>query len=186
MSVKITTGTVRFSYLNVFKPRAINDGKEKYSATLLLPKSDKAGVQKVKKAIEEAKKQGAAEKWKGKVPANLWNPLRDGDVEKADEHPEYAGMYFINAKSDNRPILFDQMKEEILDPTEIYSGCWGRANISLYAFDTNGNRGIGVGLNALMKKRDDEPFGNMVTADSARRDFDDDDYDDDDDDDMLG
>ena len=44
----------------------------------------------------------------------------------------------------------------------------------------NGNRGIAVGLNALQKKRDDEPLGGMITVESAVADFDDDD------DDMLG
>lgn len=182
MSTKITTGTVRFSYLNVFKPKAFSEGgPEKYSVVLLIPKDDKKTVAAIKKAVEEAKKAGVQDKWKGKVPANLWNPLRDGDEEKADEHPEYAGMYFLTAKSDTKPILLDEYKDEILDQTELYSGCWGRAAISFFAYDNN-SKGIGAGLNALQKKRDDEPFGNAMTVDSARDCFDDDD----DDDDMLG
>ena len=28
MSTKVVTGTVRFSYLNAFKPKAINEGQE--------------------------------------------------------------------------------------------------------------------------------------------------------------
>lgn len=184
MSTKVVTGTVRFSYLNVFKPKAINEGQDpKYSVCLLIPKKDKKTLDKIKKAIEAEKKAGAAEKWKGKVPANLKTPLRDGDVERADEHPEYAGMYFINANSAKKPVLLDESKDEVLDQTELYSGCWGRANVNFYCFDVNGNRGIAVGLNALQKKRDDEPLGGMITAESAAADFDDD-YDDDDD--MLG
>lgn len=184
MSTKVVTGTVRFSYLNVFKPKAINEGQEpKYSVCLLIPKKDKKTLDKIRKAIEAEKKAGAAEKWKGKVPANLKTPLRDGDVERADEHPEYEGMYFINANSSKKPVLLDESKDEILDQTELYSGCWGRANVNFYCFDVNGNRGIAVGLNALQKKRDDEPLGGMITAESAAADFDDD-YDDEDD--MLG
>lgn len=184
MSTKVVTGTVRFSYLNVFKPKAINEGQEpKYSVCLLIPKENKATLDKIRKAIEAEKKAGAAEKWKGKVPANLKTPLRDGDEERADEHPEYAGMYFINANSAKKPVLLDECKDEILDQTELYSGCWGRANVNFYAFDVNGNRGIAVGLNALQKKRDDEPLGGMITAESAAADFDDD-YEDDED--MLG
>lgn len=184
MSTKVVTGTVRFSYLNVFKPKAISEGQDpKYSVCLLIPKEDKATLDKIRKAIEAEKKAGAAEKWKGKVPANLKTPLRDGDVERVDEHPEYAGMYFLNANSSKKPVLLDESKDEILDHTELYSGCWGRANVSFYSFDVNGNRGIAVGLNALQKKRDDEPLGGMITAESAAADFDDD-YEDDDD--MLG
>ena len=183
MSTKVVTGTVRFSYLNVFKPRAFSDGgAEKYSVVLLIPKSDTKTVGKIRKAIEEAKKEGTREKWKGKTPGNLWIPLRDGDAEKADEHLEYAGMYFLTAKSDTKPILLDEYKDEILDQTELYSGCWGRANISFFAYDNN-SKGIGVGLNALQKKRDDEPFGNAMTVDSARDSFGDEEEEEDD---MLG
>lgn len=180
MSIKVITGTVRFSYLNVFKKSELED---KYSVTLLIPKSDKKTVADIKKAIEEAKKEGIKDKWKGKEPRDLWMPLRDGDEEKADEHPEYAGMYFLKAKSDSKPILLDEYKDEIVDETELYSGCWGRANISLFAFDNN-MKGIAAGLNALQKKRDDEAFGGRITRDAAINDFDDD-YEDNDDD-MLG
>ena len=182
MSTKVVTGTVRFSYLNVFKPKAISDGQDpKYSVCLLIPKEDKKTLDKIRKAIDAEKKAGASELWKGKVPGNLKTPLRDGDAERADEHPEYAGMYFINANSTKKPILLDEVKDEVLDQTELYSGCWGRANVNFFPFDVNGNRGIAVGLNALQKKRDDEPLGGTITLESAAADFDEDD-----DDDMLG
>lgn len=179
MGVKVITGTVRFSYLNVFKKGALDD---KYSVTLLIPKSDKKTISSIRKAIEQAKKEGIQDKWKGKEPKDLWIPLRDGDEEKADEHPEYTGMYFLKAKSDSKPILLDEYKDEITDETELYSGCWGRANITLFAFDNN-MRGVAAGLNALQKRRDDEAFGGRITKDAAISDFDDD-YEDDDD--MLG
>ena len=45
---KITTGKVRLSYTNLFKPRAFAEGgEEKYSVVLLIPKTDKAQVQKI-------------------------------------------------------------------------------------------------------------------------------------------
>ena len=56
MATQITTGKVRFSYCNLFTPRAARAGaQEKYSVTLLIPKSDKATLQKIKAAAEEAK-----------------------------------------------------------------------------------------------------------------------------------
>ena len=177
MSSKVVTGSVRFSYLNVFKPRAFAEGSpEKYSVVLLIPKTAEKTVRKIKKAIEEETKEGMSAFWKGKKPANFWNPLRDGDEEKADEHPEYAGMYFITAKSDQKPILLDESGEELFDQSEMYSGCWGRADLSFFAFD-NKTKGIGVGLNALKKTKDDEPFGSMMTVEAAQRSFDDDDED---------
>ena len=55
MSTQITTGKVRFSYCNLFTPRAVQEGATpKYSVTLLIPKSDKATMQKIKAAMDEA------------------------------------------------------------------------------------------------------------------------------------
>ena len=36
----LVTGKVRFSYMAVFEPRKTPNGDEKYSVTLLIPKSD--------------------------------------------------------------------------------------------------------------------------------------------------
>lgn len=36
--MSLVTGKVRFSYVNIFEPRAINGGEEKYSITILIPK----------------------------------------------------------------------------------------------------------------------------------------------------
>ncbi len=38
----------------------------------------------------------------------------------------------------------------------MYSGVYGRASINLYAFNSNGNKGIACGLNNLQKIRDGE------------------------------
>ena len=176
-STKVITGKVRFSYVNIFKSRSFQTGQEeKFSICLLIPKKDKATVEAIKKAIEAAKKQGAADKWGGKIPANLKLPLRDGDAERAEEAEEYKGMYFLNANSSQKPGIIDVYKNEILDPTEVYSGCWGRASINFFPFNSNGNKGIGVGLNNIQKLNDDEPLGGARA--SAEDDFADD-YEDD-------
>ena len=49
------TGKVRFSYANVFQPKAAMDGGEpKYSIVLLIPISDTKMVEDIKKDIEGA------------------------------------------------------------------------------------------------------------------------------------
>ena len=180
MSTKVVTGKVRFSYVNIFRSRAFHEGQDaKYSICLLIPKSDKATVKKIKAAIEEAVQEGISAKWGGKKPGSLKLPLRDGDEERAAEAPEYEGMFFLNANSNQKPGIVDRDKNEILDPDEVYSGCWGRASINFYAFNTNGNKGVGVGLNNVQKLRDGERLGTARM--SAEDDFDDD-YEDDEDD----
>jgi hypothetical protein len=160
MATKVITNKVRFSYVNIFRSRAFREGQDaKYSICLLIPKSDKAGIAKIQKAIDEAVQEGISSKWGGKKPKNLKLPLRDGDEERADEAPEYEGMYFLNANSNSKPGIVDKDLNEVLDPDEVYSGCWGRASINFYPFDSNGNRGVGVGLNNIQKLKDDERLG---------------------------
>ena len=178
MSTKVVTGKVRFSYVNIFKSRAFQaDQDAKFSICLLIPKEDKATLKKIKAAIDEAIQEGISSKWNGKKPANVKLPLRDGDEERADEAPEYEGMMFLNANSTQKPGIVDKDLNEILDPDEVSSGCWGRASINFYPFSVNGNKGIGVGLNNVQKLKDGEHLG--AARASAESDFDDDFEDDD-------
>ncbi len=160
---KVITGKVRLSYAHLFKPQAIDEGQEpKYSVCLLIPKSDKKTLKKIKNAIEAAKQAGAP-KWGGKIPANLKMPLRDGDEERSDQ-PEYAGHYFINANSKLKPGVVDRDLNEILDSTEVYSGCYARASINFFGYNTAGNRGIGCGLNNIQKVADGDYLGGRSRA----------------------
>lgn len=83
---KVVTGiNTRLSYVNVWEPKSINGGKEKYSVSLIIPKSDQKTVAAIEKAIYAAIQEGIG-KFGGKKPnkATLKLPLRDGDVERDD------------------------------------------------------------------------------------------------------
>lgn len=185
-STKITTGEVRFSYAHVFEPQSINGSEPKYSVSLIIDKNDKKTLSRIKKAIEAAKQAGIA-KFGGKIPANLKTPLRDGDVDREDDEV-YAGKYFINANCKTKPGVIDKLGNPIIDTTEFYSGCYGHASITFYAFNTSGNKGIACGLNNLMKTRDGETLGGRAKAEDDFADLIDNYADaiDDDDDDIFG
>lgn len=160
---KVVTGKVRLSYVYVFEPRAEEDGQEpKYSVCLLIPKSDRQTLTRIKDAVEAAKTAGVS-KWGGKVPPNLKMPLRDGDAERPDQ-PEFAGHYFLNANSKTKPGVVDAKLNPIIDSTEVYSGCYGRASVNFYAFDAKGNRGVACGLNNLQKLADGDYLGGRSRA----------------------
>lgn len=179
LKTKVTTGKVRLSYLHIWEPNAIEEGqKPKYSASLIIPKTDKKTIKQIEQAIENAKIMGKASKLGGKVPKNLKTPLRDGDDERPDDEA-YENSYFLNANCYTKPGIVDRDCNKIMDQDEVYSGCFGRASITFYAFNTSGNKGIACGLNHLMKLSDGEPLGGRSSAES---DFDDDfEYDDDED-----
>ena len=165
---KVITGVnTRFSYANVWDPKSINGGAPKYSVSLIIPKSDAVTINKIKAAIQAAYEEGAAKlKGNGKtVPAlsALKTPLRDGDLERPDD-PTYANAYFINANSATAPNIVDADCNHIIERSEVYSGVYGRASINLYAFNSNGNKGIACGLNNLQKIRDGEPLGSKSRA----------------------
>ena len=64
----------------------------------------------------------------------------------------------------------------VLTRSEVYSGVYGRASITLYAFNSNGNRGIACGLNNLQLIRAGEPLGGKASAESDFATDDDDDF----------
>ncbi|MPM96092.1 hypothetical protein SDC9_143249 [bioreactor metagenome] len=171
---KVITGKVRFSYANVWEPKSINGGDEKYSVSLIISKDDTKTINEIKAAIEAAKQEGKT-KFGGKIPANLKLPLRDGDIDRPDDEA-YKNSYFINANSKDKPQIVDKNVKPILDQSEVYSGCYGRASISVYAFNTNGNKGIACGLGNLQKLADGEPLSGRSRAEDDFTSADDDDF----------
>ena len=170
---KVVTGTVRLSYAHIFEPQVNEDGSEKYSVSLLIPKTDTETINKIKKAVNEAKEIGKTSKWSNKIPSNCKLPLRDGDVEREDDEV-YKNHYFVTAtsktkpdiriykgkKADGKPIL-----EETDNSTEVYSGCYARDSVNFYPFDAKGNKGVACGLNSIVKVMDGEALGGRSSAD---------------------
>jgi hypothetical protein len=158
-ATKVVTGEVRLSYCWLLQPRKGEDENErdKYGCTILVPKSDKATIAKINKAIEAAKEQGKKSKWGGKVPKNLKVTFRDGDEEKdLDEQPEYKGMMFMSVSSNTRPGLVGRDLSPLTSEDEVYSGMYARVAIAAAPFDFNGSKGVTFYLNHVQKLRDGE------------------------------
>ena len=156
---KITTPEFRVSYANVFEPAKFEGQPSKYGVTMLFPKTaDISGLKKLAAAA-------VAEKWPAKEqrPKGLRSPFRDGDTEKQDTQG-YEGMIFIRANSKQKPGVVDRQRNMIVDDSEFYSGCYARATLTAYAYDTKGNRGVAFGLQNIQKLRDGEPFSGRTNA----------------------
>lgn len=164
---KIVTGKVRFSYVNVFEPRSMNESQEpKYSVCVIIDKKDKETLAKVNAAIEQTKEE-FVEKWGGKILPNLKLALRDGDLDHPDRE-EFIGKFFLNCSSKNKPGVVDADTNPILDKNEIYSGCYGRVSINFFPYNNNGNKGVAAGLNNLQKLADGP---RLAGGSSASEDF---------------
>ena len=169
----------RISFANIWEPKAINGGDEKYSVSCLIPKSDKKTLARIQKAVEAAKEDGKARKWSGKIPPNLKLPLRDGDIDRPDDE-NYEDCYFLNASSKDAPQVVDRKVNPVVDPMMVYSGCYCNVSVNFYAFNANGNRGVAAGLGNIQFVRDGERLSGKASADA--------DFDalEDDDEDVLG
>ena len=174
---KVVTGVVRLSYANVWEPKSINGGAEKYSVSLIIPKADAKTLGAIHKAIDAAIEEGRG-KFGGKIPskAALKLPIRDGDLDRPDDEA-YANCYFVNANSSSAPEIVDKSLNPVLNRSEVYSGVYARVSINFYAFNSNGNRGIACGLGNIQKVRDGEPLGGKASAaDDFTSDYDGDDF----------
>lgn len=173
VTTKAVIGVVRFSYVHVFEPwKASNSDNARYSATLLIPKSDVKTLNVVKACIQAAYEKAVSERWGGKRPAKWHNPLQDGDQPKDDGESRgdaYKGHWYINAKSSSRPGVVNAARQPIVDSEEFYSGCYGYASINFSGFINSGNMGISCFLNNLMKTKDGDALGSGHS--SAEDDF---------------
>ena len=171
LTTKVTVGEVRLSYCHLFKPEAIADGGEpKYSVSVIIPKSNTKLIAQIRQAVSAALQMGVASKFGGKMPTNWKNPLRDGDLEKSDDD-SYAGCYFISASSKTKPGVVKRMKVngqnalvEVTNEEDIYSGCYGFVSINFFPFSNAGNKGVGAGLNNVLKTREGEYLGGRSSA----------------------
>ena len=163
---KLILKNVRFSYVNVFEPRENDRGKMEYSVCILLPKSDEAQIKQVQDEIATLSADALSSIFKGKskLPSTFKIPLHDGDEEK-EGNATFEGMMYLNARSQRKPEIIDRAKKPITPESgDFYSGAWGMVSVNLYTFDTEGAKGIGVGLNNILKTKDDTKFAGGSTA----------------------
>lgn len=189
LTTKVNVGEVRLSYCHLFTPEAVAAGAEKkYSVSVIIPKTNTRLVNEIKKAINAALQMGMSSVFQGKMPQNWRNPLRDGDLEKTDDEA-YAGSYFINATSKNKPGIVKRVKingqnklVEVTNEEDIYSGCYGIVSINFFPYNNAGNKGIGAGLNNVLKTNDGIYLGGRSSAQTDFGDVNLDDFDNDDED----
>lgn len=169
--MSLTTGKVRFSYCHVWQPQAPQGGGEaKYSVTLLIPKNDVNTINAINAEVEQAKQNGVTTQWGGKLPPLVKVPIYDGDGVRPSGEPfgeECKGHYVMTASCKNAPYVVDLNVQPIINQADVYSGCYGRASINFFAYNQNGNKGIGCGLNGVQKIEDGEPLSGGVSAAEA-------------------
>lgn len=170
----VTINDVRFSYCNLFQPKApFNNpqGEPKYSVTVLVPKTNTAAKAVIDNAIAQAIDAGVSSKWNGVRPPQPAICVHDGDGPRPSDGSAFGeeckGCWVFTASTKQPPFVVDEYVQNIIDPTKVYSGMWGNVNVTFFAYNNAGKKGIGCGLNGVQKIRDDEALGGQITAQEA-------------------
>ena len=161
----LVTPEGRASYVNILTPRK-NDlsGEDEYSMVLIFPQGTDL------KPLRALAESTARAKWPNGLPQGLKNPVRKSDDldEKKDGYD--PGTYFITVKcsaSRGRPGIVDADRNEVIDPQKVYSGMYARAEVTCYAYDRKGNKGVAFGLNHVQILRDGPPLGSRTRVEDA-------------------
>ena len=115
--------------------------------------------------------------------ANIAQPRKNDDGKA-----KYSSQIIID-KTDKKTIkaferAIEELKVDDFDiEEEIYSGVYAQVALSVFAYNFNGKKGVGFGLNGIRKVKDGERLGGVHVS---ANDFGDDDLGDlDDDDDLI-
>lgn len=158
-NIRVVTPHFRVSFPHLDKPHSGFKNQEPvYSLQMLFPKG--TDLIELKKAVHQAK----INKWgkdKAKWPKELRSPFKDGNEKNLEN---YKDMTVIEARTKLKPGIVDRDCNEIMDPKEVYAGCWARATLTCYAYDTGANRGVSFGLQNVQKVKDDTAFSGKKNA----------------------
>ncbi len=162
----LTTPIGRLSFPSVFQKKLNTlSKKEEYSMDIIFEADE--DLSELKKAAEEAlmDKFGSD---KSTWPV-VRNPFRDQskkvNKKSGNRYDGYGeeGKY-LTLRCKDKPQVVDKKLNPIVEESDLYSGCWVRASVNVYAYDKGGNTGVNFSLSNVQKVKDDTPFGTRTTA----------------------
>ena len=171
--VILTTPVFRTSFPNLDKPSKMEGsaGDPKFGVTQLYIASSFTPQDAERwKAMRKAALTALTDKFGAKcfsadrkILPSYKMPFRDG-MEKPDKDGFGAGVTFVRASNKNPPGMAKLIPgggKAKLDYSAFYAGCYSRASVSFWAYDSNGNKGVGVNLHNLLLIGDGQRFGNQ-------------------------
>lgn len=155
----------RLAFPSLFKPSKVGNAPnapEKYSAALLIPKSDKEVTAQIVTAMKKAAEDKWAAKWEKQyalVKEEGKLALQNGD-KKADSYDGFAGHWSINASSKNRPTVVNRDKSPATETDGVvYAGCYVIARVNFWAQDNQYGKRVNAELKGIQFFKDGDSFG---------------------------
>ena len=138
-----------------FEARSAVPGQDPRFSTLLV--FDEAAQKTTEfKKLQDAITDAIKEKWGNNPPKGLRLPIRDAE-EKSDYAGFTEGKVFISVWSKQRPGVVDNMGNEILAKDDVWAGQLARVSCRPFAYDTSGNKGVGIMLEHVQILKKDMP-----------------------------
>lgn len=172
----------RLAFANaLFEAKAFQgEGKADYNCAFLLdPTDDKSphpsilspaaaikALQDEERAIGKAKWGEKADTILKSIAANGRMAVKDGDTKA--EYDGYPGNFFVNARSQVRPLVIDRDRSPLTAADgRIYSGCYVVGEVELWAQDNSYGKRINATLKGIQFLRDGDAFGAGGSASNA-------------------
>lgn len=163
----LNTPYATLSFANLFTPRPrAETGDPVYSCSLIFDPQQQKTLKY--KALKDACVAAARKKWGDNVELKkLDMPFRDAGEKSYDGYR--PGDFYISPWSKNKPGIVDADREEIHLKEEVWSGQLVRANVSPFAWEHTGRKGVSFGLNhvQVVKSEDRQRLDGRPTAASA-------------------
>lgn len=137
---------------------------KQWSASLLIPKD--ANFQAIKDACNAA----VIAAWPDKAdrPRKFNVTIKDGDsgdhkkdgVPQSEKYEGYADHMYLDAISYKQPGIVhkDNVRAPLTNPEDVYSGCYGIAQIAAQAYTNTSGSGVRILILNFMKTRDGDPL----------------------------
>ena len=144
----------RVIFAELIEPKSYKNGEPKFSVVVAF--DDQVDLAPMKAVADRVRR----EKHGSNIPRNQQTPFRRPD-ESTDSHLSASAVWMrFGAWPDSRPAMLAPDKSEIVDPAEIYPGCYVRCVVKARAYDT----GYTFDLQVIQKLAEGEPIKSSGNA----------------------
>lgn len=169
--VKCLVGEAQMNFVRVFEPDTKMDPNHpRYSVVLSFPKTNKKLYKEIQAAIDSCVEKAKTSVFGGTLPKKF-SIIEIQDGEDWDEKYHLEDQWVLKASSTFQPevvkkstVMGKTQLVPITDEDEFYSGCFGYASVTFFAFNRDANKGVTCALNSLLKSRDGEKLGGSGSA----------------------
>lgn len=174
--ISLFTPKARIMWPRLFTPRKNKRGEDSYECDLVFTPEAQATpeFEAMRQAYATLAQETFGARLQGLLAAEKFiKPFWPGKRKINEDGTPMAGYgaadIYITVKSKQKPQVVQRVGtgfEPIVDPAEVYAGCWVICSVSPWAFD-NESKGVSFGLLNVLKIADDTPLQSGGRVDAA-------------------